>query len=200
MSLTDAELFARQNALQSEARAVLVDLELLALLGRTGTPVHTGSSALGLMVRRDIDVTTTCPVLDAVTVFDLARPLAAHPRVRQLTFRNDTGHWRTGDEYPDGLYWLVEYVSDAGDAWTLDLWFIGEGTTQHDLEHMKTLPGRLDESTRAAILRIKSAVSDRPAAERVSGYAVYEAVLDHGIRTPDEFFRYLEQQTTETPG
>jgi hypothetical protein len=47
-----------------------------------------------------------------------------------------------------------------------------EGTTQHDLEHMKTLPGRLDDSTRAAILRIKSAVSDRPPAERVSGYAV----------------------------
>jgi hypothetical protein len=55
MSLTDAELFARQDALQSEARAVMVDLDLLALLGRSGTPVHTGSSALGLMVRRDID-------------------------------------------------------------------------------------------------------------------------------------------------
>ena len=199
MSPTDAQLLDSQNALQSEARAVMADLDLLALLGRSGTPVHTGSSALGLMVRRDIDVTTTCPALDAAAVFDLGRPLAAHPRVRQLTFRNDTGHWRTEDEYPDGLYWLVEYVSEAGATWTLDLWFIAEGTTQHDLEHMKTLPGRLDDETRAAILRIKSAMHERPEAERVSGYSVYEAVLDHGIRTPDEFLRYLETRTT-APG
>jgi hypothetical protein len=61
---------------------------------------------------------------------------------------------------------------------------------------MKTLPGRLDDEKRAAILRIKSAISDRREAERIAGYTVYEAVLDHGIRTPDEFERYLERRKT----
>jgi hypothetical protein len=199
MNATDAELLTRQDALQSEARAVMDDLELLALLLRVGAPVHTGSSALGVMVRRDIDVTTTCPTLDAETIFEVAHPLAAHPRVRRLTWRNDAGHWRTESQYPDGLYWLVEYVSDAGDVWTIDLWFIAEGTTQFDLEHMKTLPGRLDDTKRAAILRIKTAASERPEIQPVSGYSVYEAVLDHGIRTPDEFFQYLERRRTQTP-
>jgi hypothetical protein len=200
MTSTDAELLDRQALLQAEARAVMADLDLFALLGRLGTPVHTGSSALGLMARRDIDVTTTCPTLDVDAVFDLGRPLAAHPRVRRLNFRNDAGNWRTGSQYPDGLYWLVEYVTEGGDVWSLDLWFIAEGTTQFDLEHMKTLPGRLDDSNRAAILRIKSAVMERPEAERVSGYTVYEAVLDHGVRTPDEFFRYLEGRDSDAPG
>jgi hypothetical protein len=196
MPTDDVILLERQDLLQAEARAVLTDLDLFALLRRVGTPVHTGSSALGLMVRRDIDVTTVCPSLDVTAVFELARPLAQHLGVRGLTFRNDTGHWRTGDEYPDGLYWLVEYVTDAEAPWTIDLWFIAEGTTQHDLEHMKTLPGRLDDEKRAAILRIKSAISDRREAERIAGYTVYEAVLDHGIRTPDEFERYLERRKT----
>jgi hypothetical protein len=195
MMPTDATLLERQDLLQAEARAVLTDLDLFALLRRVGVPVHTGSSALGLMVRRDIDVTTVCPSLDVTPVFELARSLAQHPRVRRLTFRNDAGQWRTGDEYPDGLYWLVEYVTDAEAVWTLDLWFLAEGTTQHDLEHMvKTLPGRLDDEKRAAIVRIKSAVGDRPEAERVAGYTVYVAVLDHGIRTPEEFERYLDRR------
>ena len=193
MMPTDAVLLERQDALQAEAMAILTDLDLFALLRRVGTPVHTVSSALGLMVRRDIDVTTVCPFLDVTAAFELGESLAMHPRVRRLTFRNDTGHWRTGDEYPDGLYWLVEYVTEAGAFWSLDLWFIAEGTTQHDLEHMKTLPGRLDAENRAAIVRIKTAMSERPEAERVSGYAVYEAVLDHGIRTPEEFVEYLER-------
>jgi hypothetical protein len=191
---TDASLLERQDALQAEARAILADLDLFVLLRQLGTPTHTGSSALGLMVRRDIDVTTVCPSLDVTGAFEIGRSLAQHQRVRRLTFRNDTGHWRTGDEYPDGLYWLVEYVTDAGAEWSLDLWFIAEGTTQHDLEHMKTLPGRLDDEKRAAILRIKTAMSGRSGQEQIGGYAVYEAVLDHSIRTPEEFLAYRERR------
>ena len=165
---SDASLLERQDALQAEAMSILADLDLFVLLRRLGAPTHTGSSALGLMVRRDIDVTTVCPSLDVEGAFDIGRSLAQHPRVRRLTFRNDTGHWRTGDEYPDGLYWLVEHLTDAGAEWSLDLWFIAEGTTQHDLEHMKTLPGRLDDENRLAILRIKTAMdrSHRGGADR----------------------------------
>jgi hypothetical protein len=191
---SDASLLERQDALQAEAMSILADLDLFVLLRRLGAPTHTGSSALGLMVRRDIDVTTVCPSLDVEGAFDIGRSLAQHPRVRRLTFRNDTGHWRTGDEYPDGLYWLVEHVTDAGAEWSLDLWFIAEGTTQHDLEHMKTLPGRLDDENRLAILRIKTAMSGRTGEEPIAGYAVYEAVLDHGIRTPEEFLAYRERR------
>ena len=70
---------------------MLADLELLPLLGQLGRPVQVGSVALGLMVARDIDLTVLCADLDAARVFDVVRPLAAHPRIRELRFRNDTG-------------------------------------------------------------------------------------------------------------
>jgi hypothetical protein len=106
------------------------------------------------MVGRDIDITTV-GLLDLERIYALGRVLAGHPRVRQITFRNDTGHWNTSARYPDGLYWMVEYVDATGDAWKLDLWFLAEGTTQFDLEHMKALPPRLTAEVRATILRIK---------------------------------------------
>ena len=190
MRLSDDEFLARQAALQAGAAAVLDDLDLLARIRMVGTPTRTGSSAYGLMVARDIDVTTLCPVLDADALFDAIRPLARHDRVRRLAFRNDTGRWNTDPAYPDGLYWMIEYVAGTGEAWNLDLWFIRDGTTQFDLEDLRTLPPRLTPETRVAILRIKEAVGARAGDARVRSHLVYAAVLDHGIRTPEEFERH----------
>jgi hypothetical protein len=195
--MSDIELFERQDALQVQAQAVLADLDVVAHLRDIGEPTQVGSSALGLMVARDIDLTTLCPSLEPGPVFDLGRHLARHPRVRRLTFRKDTGRWNTHPVYPDGIYWLVEYVADPDVAWTLDLWFLLEGTTQWDLEHVKTLPGRLTLETRAAILRIKEAVYADTSRSRGPSYAIYEAVLDHGIRTPEAYLRYLESRAPQ---
>ena len=47
-------------------------------------------------------------------------------------------------------------------------------------------------STRLAILRIKDAWHKRPDyPEVVGGFEVYEAVLEHGVRTAEEFEGYL---------
>jgi hypothetical protein len=195
--VSDAERFARQDALQAEASRVLADLDLLALLRTVGDPTHTGSSALGLMVVRDIDVTTVCPSLDPDPIFEVGRRLAGHARVRRLSFRNDAGHWNVDSRYPDGLYWLVEYVAPPDLVWTLDLWFLADGTIQFDLEHMATLPPRLTPEVRAAILWIKEAVAADTSRPRGPSYLIYEAVLDHGVRTPDEYARYAGR--AETP-
>lgn len=188
---TDDEVLARQDALQAEVAVILDDLDLLTTLRAVGRPVQTGSAALGLMVARDIDVTTLCPSLEAELIFEVVRPLATHSRVRRLAFRNDTGRWNIDPRYPDGLYWVIEYVSGAGIEWNLDLWFLREHTTQFDLEHLKSMPARLTPEARLAILRIKEARHGLGGAR--SSYRIYEAVLDHGVRTPDEFIRYLER-------
>jgi hypothetical protein len=189
--VSDAELLARQASLQTQASAVLVDLDLLALLRTVGRPILTGSAALGLMVARDIDVTTVCPSLDPMRIFEVGRSLATHPRVRGVAFRDDTGRWNIDPRYPDGLYWKVDHVADDDLEWTLDLWFLLEGTTQFDLEHLATLPARLTPEIRAAILRIKEALAADPSAPRDPSFSVYEAVLDHGVRSVEDYRRYL---------
>ena len=54
-----------------------------------------------LMVWPDLDVTVVCDALDVAALHLGAADLVRHPRVRQLTFRNDSGPWNTQPEkYP----------------------------------------------------------------------------------------------------
>lgn len=182
-------LFERQQALQNEAAAVLDDLSLLPLLQRVGRPVQVGSVAHGLMVARDVDLTILCPELDVTRIFEAIQPLAAHPRVRELRFRNDTGRWNVDPDYPDGVYWGPRFRSEAGDDWNLDLWFIHEDSRQFDLDHLESVPPRLTPETRLAILQIKEDCLGRP---WYSSYGITTAVLDHGVRTPEAFRAHVE--------
>ncbi|MEZ4657397.1 MAG: hypothetical protein R2911_07480 [Caldilineaceae bacterium] len=188
-------LWERQRQLQLEAAAVLQDLEIVELLTTVGTVVQVGSVALELMVWREIDFTILCPQLDLAQIFALGARLVAHSRVRGLHFRNDTGDWNQDPRYPDGLFWEVDYVSAAKSAWEMDIWFIHESTRQPDMRHLEEFLPRLTDETRLAILTMKDVWRRTPLyGNGVSGYDCYTAVLDHGVRTIDEFAAYLAQR------
>jgi len=182
------ELLRQQDELQSQADAVGADLCLDELLSSVGQPVRVGASALGLMVVRDVDITVTCPALDAATlaaVAGIGAQLAQHQRVRQVRFRDDTGEWNTDPAYPDGLYLGADYRSPPGDDWNLDVWFVDEPDRQPDLDHLRTLAPRLTRDARLAILCIKQACVAR--GTKVRGFDVYRSVLDDEVRTPEQF-------------
>lgn len=184
------ELLRRQGELQAEADAVVADLGLHVLLSALGEPVRTGSSALGLMVVPDIDITVACPALDRDAVVDVAARLARHERVRLVQFRRDDGHWNAEpDAYPDGLYLGLKYQAEkdrpgAGAEWNADIWFVDEPERQPDLGHVRTLPARITPETRAAILLIKHSRPD------YRSFDVYRSVLDDGVRTPEDYDRW----------
>ncbi|MDX6205545.1 MAG: hypothetical protein QOF39_1602 [Frankiales bacterium] len=182
--MDDAALLLRQQALQREADEVVLDLGLDPLLGELGKPVRVGSSALGLMSWRDLDVTVVCPSLSTGRVLAVVPRLAAHPRVRELTFRNDTGVWNTDPAYPDGLYLGLGYRTAAGAAWNVDLWFVDEPDRQPDLDHLRVLPPRLTDAARLTILAIKQAWAHQAGYRSID---VYTAVLDDGVQTPEDF-------------
>ncbi|MFI7104544.1 hypothetical protein ACIBK8_35035 [Streptomyces sp. NPDC050161] len=193
---------ARQEELQAEADAVAADLGLGRLLSAQGEPVRVGSAALGLMVAPDLDITVICPGLDGSTaraVAGIGAELAVHDRVRQVTFRDDTGRWNTDPRYPDGLYLKVGYRSAAGRDWALDIWFVDDPDRQPDLAHIRTLPPRLTDAHRATILRIKEALAGRPGA-RVTGYEVCRAVLDGEVTTVEAFDAWYAGERAGRPG
>ncbi|WP_246059328.1 hypothetical protein [Paenibacillus lautus] len=74
--------------------------------------------------------------------------------VRELKFINDTGVYNTDPAYPDGLYIGLKYKSKQGKEWKMDIWFVDEPERQPDLKHIITMPERLTEERREAILRI----------------------------------------------
>lgn len=186
-------MLEEQDALRAEAEEVYEDLRLDELLAEVGTPTVVGSAALGLMVRRDLDLDVACARLDEAAVASVAAVgarLATHPRVRLVTFRNDRGTWnQEPDAYPDGLYLGVEYrATPTGAPWNLDVWFLDEPERQPSTAHLTTLRPRFTDETRAAVIDIKRAWADRTEyGTTVRSFDVYRAVLDDGVRDPAGF-------------
>jgi hypothetical protein len=90
----------------------------------------------------------------------------------------------------------LSYRSARGDDWKSDIWFADEPDRQPDLAHIETLPSRLTDETRLAILRVKSVWASRPEYPRfVRSFDIYMAVLDGGVRTPDDFAAWLAQRS-----
>jgi hypothetical protein len=121
-----SDLLETQRLLQAEANHVVELLQLDALLSRIGRPVRVGSSAMGLMVRRDIDITVICKELSSATLAAFAQAgaklMLMDRNVTSVRFRNDTGAWNTDPTpYPDGLYLGVSARTNEGTDWTLDI-------------------------------------------------------------------------------
>ena len=72
------DLLEEELLIEQEADEVEHDLALPSLLGILGTPVRVGSSALGVMVNRDLDVTVICSDLQVPKVVELGALLALH--------------------------------------------------------------------------------------------------------------------------
>lgn len=186
-----AELLQRQEALQAEARAVLADLDLMTLLARAGSPVPVGSAVLGLMTWRDIDMHVYCDVLAADTAFETLRPLALHPRVKKLRWDNERGPLNSG-ALPDGYYWGIRSYTATGAEWKIDVWFLSADASHPELSYLQMIVGRLTSETKLAILWIKDVWHRLPTyRDRVVSVDIYDAVLEHGVRTPAGFDAYL---------
>jgi len=181
--------------LEAAARSVRADLGLDDLLGAIGEPHLVGSAALGLMVWPDLDMTVVCDRLDVAELHRAAGTLIEHPKVRLLTFRNDSGRWNVDPaRYPDGVYWGIEY-RDEQHTWNIDIWFVTDAERQPDLRHLHELAPRLTPETREAIIAVKREWAGRPEYRNsVTSFDIYTAVLDDGVRTPVEFEHHLAQR------
>ncbi len=195
---TATELLARQAALQLQADDVIADLDLVRLLVPFGRVAPVGSVATGLMTWRDIDIHVLCdvPLLDPPRIHAALNPLASHPSVKRLNFHKHSGPFRTSG-LPDGLYYSIYYFeggTGAGERWKVDCWFVPSAAPRPEFALIDHMRRELTDETRLAILWIKDTWHSLPAyRDTVSSVDIYTAVLNHGIRTPDEFVECLRR-------
>lgn len=189
-----AHLLQRQQALQEEAQLVLQQLDLLPLLSRIGTVRRIGSSTLGLMVWRDIDLGVTSPGLDIESAYESVRPLYTHPQVRRVMYLNESGLFNPSAEAQDERYYIsVYYVMPAGAEWKIDISF-WLGAAAHVEPVQDLLEQELTPETQVPILWIKDIWHRLPTYRTaISSVDIYDAVLHHGVRTPSAFDAYLVQ-------
>jgi len=183
------EVLRRGAERLAAARRVIERLDLLGRWAAYGRPVVVGSVAYGLVVEPDVDLEIFCPRPRVEDGFAVVSQLALEPGVWKVRFSNEL-------EGPDpGLYWQLRYRETAsssgvaGEGWKIDTWLLADdyaGPRSSDL--IEPMRMALTPETRAAILRIKEAYFDR---EELRGIDVYRAVLDGGVRTLEEYDRWI---------
>lgn len=193
------QLLSRQDALQAEASRLIADLDLMSLLARAGRAEQVGSFVSGLMVWRDIDVGAVSPGLSVDRAWDVMRPIVARPAVTRVSYANESGHLNTsGRPYDDRHYFVIHYETAAHDDWKIDITFwLTDGPREQRARALALR--RLPRETRICILWLKDVWHRLPAYPyEVGGTDVYDAVLEHDVRTPDEFDAYLRERGMPT--
>lgn len=196
-----SRLLERQKALQAEANRLVELLGLKAMLERAGRFERLGSSVSGLMVWRDLDLGVSCGALSAERAWEAVVPLAAHPRTTRLSYRNEIGRHAPPELRGHGRYYFVAcHQTETGQEWKIDVSLWSPESPPGPLAHAQELRRRLTPETRLAILWIKDAWYRLPSyPDLVGGMDVYDAVLEHGVRTPEQFGKYLRRRGLPAP-
>jgi hypothetical protein len=195
-SSSDAELLTRQDALQAEGAQVLADLSAAWASFGLGTLLPTGSYVSGLMVWRDLDVMANAgPSFSPSDVVALLGKIVLIPGVVGFTYADERGSRAPTPAVRDERYHVPITLLRGESTWTIDLtiWL-------HDLHENVTawheaLRDRITPEQRLTVLRIKDEWHQLPTYPyEVGGQQIYEAVLDHGVRTGDEFAAWLTER------
>jgi hypothetical protein len=190
----DDALAVRQADLQAEADAVLAELDLTTMVADIGPVLPAGSYVSGLMSWPDLDVMVLVGADFApLDVLRLLERIVDRPGVTGLDYRDERGTRSPTGAVRDERYHVTVAVDRGRRTWRLDLslWL-------HDLHRNVTqwheaLRATLTAEHRAAILRVKDVWHRRPEyPDQVGGHQIYTAVINDGVRTPEQFARWLD--------
>jgi hypothetical protein len=190
LSLSIDELVERQTWLQEQVREIVAQRHLLDIGSLAGQAEIVGSYKMGLMVWPDIDITVTTP---GTPDLDDALAMASRLMKEAEAHRLNIADHRGGDhpELPAGIYLGPDIVHE-GLAWQVDVWLVDQETAGERRAQTSEYIARLTEDHRRAILAIKQVAAASDVYHRgVSSVDIYNAVLDFGVRTSDEFSKWL---------
>jgi hypothetical protein len=190
---SDEELLARQSALQAEARQLLADLDLAALVAGVGPLLLAGSFVSGLMCWPEVDVMVLAgPDFSPQDVLALLQRTVGLPGVTALEYHDERGLRCVTGQVRDERYHVGITVDRPGRPWRIDLTLWLHDPHINVTRWHEDLRERITGEQRRAVLRIKDVWHRRPSyPEQVGGLDIYTAVIDDAVRTPDEFAAWL---------
>lgn len=183
-------LRAEQDRLHSQADKMIAATKIMDLFARHGqlSPIE-GSYQYGLMMYPDLDIGL---LADEVTKQDFANLLAdlgAHPAVRGISTSDTINFNLSKRPMPKG-YWIGVDIPFENDRWGIDCWF---QQPEWGSDQTGDYAGRLmqlDQSGKDAVLTIKyELIRNGTYGKQYSSGDVYDAVLDHEVRTLEHFKR-----------
>jgi hypothetical protein len=180
------DLLRRQDMLQAEADELLAEAGLVRLLESVGPVLLTGSYVSGLMSWREVDVMALVgPEFAPHDVLDLMRRVVGIPGVTRFDYRDERGERRPTEHVRDERYHVEITLTYGAGTWHIDLSLWLHDIHANITEWHEQLRASITPEERDAVLRIKDVWHKEPSYQ--GGLEVYTAVLEHGVRTPEQF-------------
>jgi hypothetical protein len=190
---SDHELAARQSALHAEAAELLEELDRSEIFSDVGPVEVTGSYISNLMCWRDLDVMLLVgPEYRPQDVLSLISKVMELPGLVGFDYRDERA-----DRSPTGLVreerYHVPFLLKRGTGiWRLDLTLWLHDLHENNTAWHKALRDSITDDQRAAVLRIKDVWFRHPSyPDQIGGFEIYTAVIDEGVRTPEQFRVWL---------
>jgi hypothetical protein len=195
-AVSDQDLVTEAQAWKRRATALLDASGLTRLLGNHGRLVLSGAYAYDTMMSPDVDAHLIPDVFSRQKAVEILNILVDQDWWNTVTF----GDW-VQDRFQAAAegritrgYFLRLGGFFDGDRWNVDAWLLDPAKYPGDLWAPRMAGITPDE--RLAVLRIKAARAR--GALRASGVAIYTAVLDHQIATPEAFVDW-QRRAQATP-
>lgn len=193
------DLIKKSQLLEKEAQEVLKNLKLVKILEQVGEVEIIGSLELGLMVWRDIDFEVVVDQVDRNEIAKIVDSLAILSSRRIDFSLVDNADWAK-EKFPKGFYLGIKYnlekkwvssFSKNESTWKIDIWFLTSEDARSAKE-MEKIKRQLTEEKKEIILEIKEAYYRKPEYKKsVTALDIYKAVLDSGVKSVEEFQKYL---------
>lgn len=185
-------LRSEQARLRTQADKMLAETKIMDVFAKYGhlSPIE-GSYLYELMMYPDLDIGL---IADDVTKQDFAnllKDLAAHPFVRGLSTADTINFNLAKRPMPKG-YWIGVDIPFENDRWGIDCWLQQPdwGTDQTD-DYADRL-ANLDQAAKDAVLAIKyELIRNGTYGKQYLSNNVYDAVLEHGVRSVEDFERMV---------
>ena len=138
------------------------------------------------MVWRDLDYGVDAPGCTSPSAWKALEPLLVD--CDRLDYERVAAEGR--------LYFVLRL-----DGWKLDVSIWTAGMPPFVEEFQRRLLERLDDETRLTLLTLKDAWRRSPRyPEEISAFQIYDAVLEHRVRTTDELDAYARERRLPTLG
>ncbi|HXI25344.1 MAG TPA: hypothetical protein VNG71_15880 [Pyrinomonadaceae bacterium] len=177
----------KSDDLRAEADLLIERCDLPELLSAYECWFVGGSYSYDLMCWRDLDVYVLDPTFDLERCFELGYELSRRLPAKKARFTNNVSSPPKGNE-PKGLYWGIKLGDERQGAWKLDIWCLDRDEYERHENYSSGMRQRLSAETRLAILEIKEAYWRRPEyRDTITSDLIYRAVLDHAVRSVEQF-------------
>jgi hypothetical protein len=192
----DDVLAARQSALRAEAAELLEELDRSRVFTGLEPLAVTGSYVSELMCWRDLDVMLLVGAdYRPQDVLQLISRVIEFPGVIGFDYRDERADRSPTGQRRDERFHIPFMIDRGGRIWRLDLTLWLHDLHQNITTWHESLRDSINDEQRAAVLRIKDVwfrLPDYP--DQIGGFEIYTAVIEDGVRTPEEFGSWLAER------